>query len=117
LAKEFGDAGWSMALDANCGSKNSFPYIQKYLNENNIKSIWIRVAPPNEFIVSKLRNYKHTWLFKDGDDAVRVFEHNLKENGNFENLPVEYVYTFGTSKNNLSEQIEEAVHIICNMLN
>lgn len=117
LIKEFVEKGYSVAIDGNCGSEDSVNKIKEAQKEHNLKIIWLRVKPPEEFIINKLKNYKHTWLFKDGNEAVEAYFKYKEKYGDFENLDIHYTYTFDTSKPNLNDQIREAYEIIVNVLN
>lgn len=94
------------------------PLIRKDMLEYNQRQglpvIWIRVAPPEEFIINKLTNYKHTYLFKDADDALDTYfkrkQLHATESDALALLP--YVYTFDTSAPNLDHQVHEAATLI-----
>jgi len=58
-----------------------------------------------EFIINKLKNQKHSWLFKDAEDAINNY---LARKPLHQNLDFPFTYTFDTSKSNLNEQITEA---------
>lgn len=105
LAKKYLDLGYSIALDANTGSKIALQYNQKTAELfPHVRQIFIHINPPEEFVINKLKNYPHTWLFRDADHAVENFLTNQKE---FVLPSVHFVYTFDPSKENLSEQIEQ----------
>lgn len=109
LFKKYLQEGHSIALDADCAS----PITQKLISERqkdfNLKVIWVHINPPESFIINKLTNYKHTWLFKNGEEAVNNY---LERKSLHENLPMSFIYTFDTSMSNLDMQIEEAVNLI-----
>ena len=114
LSKKYLDLGYSLAIDANTGSKAGIEYNEKTAKAfPNVRQIFIYVNPPEEFIVNKLKNYEHTWLFKDGEHAVQNFYEN-KKNFSRPNLP--FVYEFDTSRNDLTAQIDEAVVAIKKVL-
>ena len=111
IISEFLDGGYSVAIDANCGSPEILDWIKEQGEKRFLKIFWIHVNPPEEFIVNKLRNYPHTWLFANGEQAVQNSLGRKKELGDLSNL-VPYIYTFDTSKPNLSEQLKEAEALI-----
>ncbi|MEK7505760.1 MAG: AAA family ATPase [Patescibacteria group bacterium] len=114
LSKKYLDLGYSLAIDANTGSRAGIEYNEKTAKVfPNVRQIFIYVNPPEEFIVNKLKNYKHTWLFSDGEHAVQHFYEN-KRSFSQPNLP--FVYEFDTSRNDLTIQIDEAVIVIKKVL-
>lgn len=38
--------------------------MEDYNRRRDISIVWIKVAPSEEFIIEKLRNYDHSYLFK-----------------------------------------------------
>jgi len=56
-----------------CASSRTRELIAQAERDYGIKTIWIHTNPPEEFIIKKLKNYKHTWLFEDGDQAVQNY--------------------------------------------
>lgn len=78
-----------------------------------IRVFWLHVNPPEEFILSKLRAYKHTWLFKDSDEAVKKY---YSRKPLHENLTLDFTYTFDTSRSDLTEQLDDAYKVIVHKL-
>ncbi len=105
VIEDFLGRGYSVAIDADCGSLETQERIRLRSEEFGAKPIWINVAPPEAFIINKLRTFKHTWLFKDGDVAVANYQSQKARERNL-NLP--FAYTFDTSHIDLPTQIEEA---------
>ncbi len=66
---------------------------------------WLHINPPEDFILHKLRTYKHTWLFKDGDEAVENYLRQ-KERRAKEDTQFNFFASIDTSASDLSEQIE-----------
>ena len=98
--------GYSLAIDANCADPKIVKKIKSIAKEGSIKIIWIHIKPPEKFILHKLKTYKHTWLFKDGEEAVQNYLARKK----LHRVPkFKFIYTFDTSKANLDEQIKKAV--------
>jgi adenylate kinase family enzyme len=107
ISKKYLDLGYSLAVDANTGSKAGIEYNEKTAKAfPNVRQIFIYVNPPEEFIIAKLRNYRHTWLFEDSEHAVQHFYENKKD---FSRPDLPFVYEFDTSRDDLSVQIDEAV--------
>lgn len=105
LAIKYLKAGYSIAVDGNSGSKTGLADSQKAKELfPHVRQIFIHINPPEEFVINKLKNYPHTWLFRDADHAVENFLTNQKE---FVLPSTHFVYTFDPSKENLSEQIEQ----------
>ncbi|MBM2817690.1 MAG: hypothetical protein HW401_280 [Parcubacteria group bacterium] len=88
----------------------AFDLAEKYIEKKyKIKIFWIHINPPEEFIINKLKNYKHTWLFRDADQAIENYK---SSKANHQNINFPFIYTFDTSRNDLGEQIKEAISII-----
>ena len=110
ISKKYLALGYSLAIDANTGSKFGLEYNKKTAEAfPNVRQIFIYVNPPEEFIISKLKNYKHTWLFRNGEDAIEQF-YAYKKYFSRPDLP--FVYEFDTSRDDLAKQIEEASRAI-----
>jgi shikimate kinase len=110
IQKKYLDLGYSIAVDANTGSEEGIKFNERSKGEYpHVRQIFIHINPPVEFIINKLKNYKHSWLFKDGEHAVERFLFH-KQNFKLPNLP--FVYTFDTSKENIKEQVDECVKVI-----
>lgn len=102
--------GYSIALDANTGSKVGLEYNKKTADLfPSVRQIFIHINPPEEFIVNKLKKYQHTWLFRDAEHALE----NLSMNKKDYNVPdVNFAYTFDPSKADLLDQIQHGVEAI-----
>lgn len=112
IIREFLAKGYSVAIDANCGSSDSYPKIKELEKEFHLSLVWLRINPPEEFIINKLQNMKHAWLFENGDEAVQSFYEYKKKYGDFGDLDVAYTYVFDTSRPNLQNQVAEASDIV-----
>ncbi len=108
VIKEFLDQGYSVALDANCGSEDSLKRVQEIEKNYGLKVFWIHINPPEEFIINKLKNLNHSWLFENGERAIKAYFRYKEDFGDFSDLPLDYVYTFDTSRSDLEQQIKEA---------
>lgn len=101
--------GFSIAIDGDCSSKEAKGKIKNFQEKYKVKIFWVHINPPEDFIIHKLKNYKHTWLFKDAEQAISNFK---KSKAKHQNLDFPFIYTFDTSRDNLEKQIKEAVSII-----
>ncbi|MCX6787650.1 MAG: AAA family ATPase [Candidatus Kaiserbacteria bacterium] len=114
LSKKYLSLGYSIAIDANTGSPFGLEYNKKTKDAfPHVRQIFIHTNPPEAFIIDKLRHYRHTWLFKDGEHAVERFNVHKK---NFSIPDVPFVYTFDPSRNDLPEQIQNGIAAIKNTL-
>lgn len=109
LVDKYIKRGFSVAVDGNCSSKEAQDKIKELKEKYKIKVFWIHINPPEEFIINKLKNYKHTWLFKDFEQAIANYKSSKVK---YKNINFNFIYTFDTSQNNLEEQIREAVFVI-----
>ncbi len=110
LAEKYISNGFSVAMDGNCSSEEAQEKINQIKNKHKIKVFWIHINPPEEFILNKLKNYKHTWLFKNAEQAVENYKTSKAKHHKNINFP--FIYTFDTSRDDLDKQIKEAVAII-----
>jgi shikimate kinase len=105
LQKKYLQHGYSIAIDANTGSPHGIEFNKKTKEAfPQVRQVFIHINPPEEFIINKLKNYQHTWLFKDGEHAVERF-HFHRNNFTPPDLP--FAYTFDPSRNDLPEQLRE----------
>lgn len=111
IAREFIEGGYSVALDMNCGSQASKDYIAKFKKEYDLMALWIHINPPEDFIIRKLKVYSHSWLFKNGDEAVDAYFKYKKAYGDFGSI--DFIYTIDPSRDDFPEQIDNAVSAIC----
>lgn len=116
IVKEFASSGYSIALDMDCGSLEAISLIKNLSEEFHAKVVWVHINPPEEFIFSKFRNYNHTWLFKNAEDAIQNYlaqkAKRLKENSKFD-----FLYTFDASKGDIEQQIKECSEKIESFIN
>jgi len=114
IQKKYLKLGYSVAIDANTGSEIGLEFNKKTKKAfPQVRQIFIHINPPEDFILNKLRNYHHTWLFKDSEHAIERFNFH-KEKFLLPDLP--FVYTFDTSRDDLPEQLKEGIKAIENSL-
>ncbi len=109
LIKKYLESGYSVAIDSDCASEKTLKNISEMEKSLGVRTIWIHVNPPESFIINKLKNFKHTWLFKNGDEAVKNY---MRRKFIHEKLDMSFTYTFDTSKKNIEGQIQDAVEVI-----
>ena len=112
LVERYAREGYSIALDSNSASDSArkmWPQFNDLVKEVGAKVIWIHINPPDEYIINKLRNYPHTWLFKDGEHAVLRYVARKPEKP-VDDIP--FVFTFDPSRSDFNKQIEDAARII-----
>ncbi|MDB5265217.1 MAG: hypothetical protein JWN64_788 [Parcubacteria group bacterium] len=110
LSKKYLAEGYSIALDSDAMSPRSKVVIENAEQEFGAMPVWIHINPPEEFILNKLRTFKHTWLFKDADEAIANYMRRKNLHENLKGIP--FVYTFDTSRDDLEHQINEAILLI-----
>lgn len=109
LVRKYLGLGYSVAIDGDSIREESQKLIEETRVLYGVKVVWIHINPPEAFIVNKLTNFKHSWLFRDAEHALSNY-YNRKPL--HEHLSMPFLYTFDTSKSNLADQIEEASQII-----
>lgn len=110
LSTKYLGQGYSIAIDANAGSTFGLEYNKKIAATfPHVWQIFIHINPPESFIIEKLKNYQHDWLFRDSEHAVESFLH-YKETFVLPDLP--FAYTFDPSRADLPEQLGAGVRAI-----
>jgi predicted kinase len=109
LGKKYLDRGYSVAFDANNGSPTGLERMRR-VHETfpDVPQIFINIDPPDEFIIEKLKHYRHTWLFENGEAAIAAFRKN-KASFILPDLP--FIYRFDTSRA-LEPQVQECIERI-----
>ena len=109
VTMKFINEGYNIALDGD----SIAPEIQQQFNEigrqRKLKVIWIHIKSPEKFIINKLKNYKHTWLFKDAEDAIGNYKRRKPLHKKYLGA-IDFYYKFDTSKDDLNLQIEKFIN-------
>lgn len=71
--RHFAKKSWNVAIDSNCGRAEKKKQIEKLARELGAKIVFIEVNPPEAYILNKLKNFEHSWLFKNGEAAVKSY--------------------------------------------
>lgn len=111
LAEELAMQGFSIAFDADCGNPKTKEMILKLAEKVKAKVFWIHINPPEDFILNKLRTYNHTWLFKNGDEAVENY-YRQKQKRLEENTHFDFLVSIDTSRSDLADQIKNTASLI-----
>jgi len=99
--------GYSLACDANTGSRFGLKYNKKTKRTfPDVPHIFIHINPPDEYIINKLKNYTHTWLFKDVTHAINSFYKNKKE---FIVPDIPFAFTFDPSRSDFRKHLKEGI--------
>lgn len=109
IAMEFLRQGFSLVLDADCAGEKGRKIIDRAVEEFGVRVQWIHINPPEEFIINKLTNYPHTWLFRDADEAIANYRARKPLH---EKLDMPFTYVFDTSAPDLDRQIDEGARAI-----
>ena len=111
LAEELAARGFSIGFDADCGNPKTKEMISALAKRMGIKVFWIHINPPEDFILNKLRTYNHTWLFKNGKEAIENY-YRQKQKRAEENIHFDFTVTLDTSKPDLADQIKNTASLI-----
>jgi len=111
VIEKYFQKGYSIAHDADCAAPVTIEALHKLSKETSTPLLWIHINPPESFIINKLTNYKHTWLYANAEQAI---ENYFKRKALHENLTMPFIFTFDTSKSKeeIDSQISEAVEVI-----
>jgi predicted kinase len=115
LAAGIAGQGYSMAFDADCGNPKTKELIMKLAEKTGAEALWIHIDPPEEFIIGKLMSHKHTWLFKNGKEAVANYFEQKKRRQD-ENTQFNFFSRIDTSKDvpNQIDALEKAIRAAMN---
>lgn len=108
LADKYLSLGYSLAIDADCAGPSVQNHLRSAASKFNAQLIWIHINPPEEFIINKLNNFKHSWLFRDSEDAIENY-YRRKPLHDAYLTEIDFYFEFDTSKEDLSEQITSFV--------
>lgn len=108
LVIKFLDKKYDVAIDADGISLRAQSFYNKLRKERKINIIQIHIKPPEKFIINKLTNYKHTWLFKDKVDAISNYKKRKILHKKYLSK-IDFYYKFDTSKDNLNLQIDKFI--------
>mgnify|MGYP006054105383 FL=1 len=109
LFKKYLSLGYSIAADGDCASEKAQALISERQKEFNTKVIWIHINTPEEFIIKNLLQDRRTWLFANGEEAVKNY---MKRKEIHQNLPMPFIYTFDMSLGTFDTQVDEATELI-----
>ena len=93
LVSKYVEQGYGIAMDSDHGPTEKKKKLEEFAAKVSMPIVWIHINPPEEFIVNKLKNFKHSWLFKDVDDAIKNYETRKPLH---QNLDFDFTYTFDT---------------------
>lgn len=106
--------GYSIAVDANVGSKNGLAYNEKTRETfPQVRQICIYTNPPEDFIINHLKIRHKPLIFKDAEHAIERFHFHKKQ---FTLPDFPFVCTFDPSRNDFPEQIKQCIKAIENNL-
>ena len=111
LAEELALQGFSIAFDADCGNPKTKEMILELAEKVKAKVFWIHINPLEDFILNKLRTYNHTWLFKNGEEALENY-YRQKNKRLEEETKFDFLTSIDTSKSDLANQIKNTASLI-----
>ncbi len=109
IIRDFAQKGYSIAIDADCAGSSVADTIKQAAKAIGAEVLWIHINPPEDFIINKLKNFNHTWLFKDAQDALASY---YRRKPLHEKLDFPFIYTFDTSRTDIPQQLNDAVRAI-----
>lgn len=109
IGEKYARQGYGIAIDADCVRTDKRERIEKMAAELKVPVVYVHINPPEEFIINKLKNYPHTWLFRDAEHALQNY---YARKPLHEKLDLDFIHTFDTSRSDLDKQIDEAAEKI-----
>ena len=106
LVLKYADKGYSIAHDTDGATLKTQESIRNQAEKYGIKVIWIHINPPEAYIIHKLQNFKHSWLFKNSEEAIAAYYSRKHLHSD---LHFDFAYEFDTSAPNLDQQIDQAI--------
>ena len=111
LAEELALQGFSIAFDADCGNPKTKEMILELAEKVKAKVFWIHINPLENFILNNLITYNHTWLFKNGEEALENY-YRQKNKRLEEETKFDFLTSIDTSKSDLANQIKNTASLI-----
>ncbi len=114
VVQEYARKGYSIAFDMDCGNVVTKQLIDALSKELNVKTFWVHINPPEEFVFEKFKNFplELSWL-APGKPQVMIDNYLAqKEKRKQENTSFDFMYVFDTSKENIEEQVGECIEKI-----
>lgn len=108
IVLKFLNRGYSIALDGDTVAPDKQKYFKNLERERKITIIWIHIKPPEKFIINKLKNYKHTWLFKNADQAIANYKRRKPLHQKYLSR-IKFFYKFDPSRKDLNGQIKKFI--------
>ncbi len=105
LIRYYLSKGYSIACDFNCASVEMKADIEIESTNGGAETIFIKIDPPKEWIMEKVKNMTYTkeGLFKDKEVGISEVERSFREH----QLPeLNYAHVFDTSSSNLKDEID-----------
>jgi len=101
--------GYSIAQDNDLAPFAVQKAVEKIDRELGITEFWIHINPPEEFIIHKLQNYKHDWLFEDANQAIANYF--ARKDLHARDVTRKFDFVFDTSRDDLDEQVNQFVEL------
>ena len=73
IIRENVEAGYSLVLDANCGSEHRRGWLEELSSSKEIDLIWVHAHPPESFILDALKQRDKKWLHKTFEHAYENY--------------------------------------------
>jgi len=108
LVEKYLKQGQSLALDMDCVG-SAYQFILQAERQMHLKVIWLHIAPPETFILHKLRNFKGGWMVDDNEKMVETY---FARKPLHEHLDMQFLFVFDTSRADLGRQIADATQAI-----
>ena len=109
LAKKYAKLGYSIGVDANCSTIWQSATLTELLTSSQLQSFWIHVNPPEDYIIKKLTHHPPSKLFTNATEALSCYQQSKQK---IITTGIPFVYEFNPAREDLEEQVNEAVHKI-----
>lgn len=108
IISDYLSEGYSIVIDADCVDREARRGIAQLVEKYRLKTVWIHINPPEDFIIDKLKNFRHTWLFKDAEEAIDIYQKRKPLHEEYLKL-ISFDFIFDTSKKDLNEQVSNFI--------
>lgn len=106
LVKKYAELEYGIGVDANCSTIWQSATLTELLTSSQLQPLWIHVNPPENYIIKKLTHHPPSKLFKNSAEALSSYEQSKQK---VVTTGIPFVYEFDSAREDLDQQIDEAV--------
>jgi predicted kinase len=104
VVQHYVELNLNIAHDTDCATPATIENVEHLAKEFGYKIYWVHITTPVKFIENKLRNYPHTYLFRNADEAIARL-HEREET--HKSLPsLSFIHTVDVSSEGFHQEVD-----------